>query len=143
MTQATPRVPRSGYDQTSGLAYFPRMLDKARAMAKGELREDFRANLGIKLDGRMCDFLRVSYEDVRAQLLAGSSDEAVLEWCQKNGRALSDSDITVWTNFVTKFGWKDDASERLETLKVENGLVGRTDIVTFCHFYDVDEGRAK
>jgi hypothetical protein len=143
MTEKSKRVPCSGYGQTKGLAYFPRMLDKSRLLANDELRDDFKANVGVKMDARMCDFLRVKYMDLVSQVHSGKTDDEVLEWCFQNGRRLTDFDMYVWTAFVTKFGSNDEASQRLEKMKAENGLSGRDDIITFFQFFDVDEGRAK
>jgi hypothetical protein len=42
---------------------------------------------------------------------------------------------------VTKLGWNDFASGRLETLKAQGGLADRTDIQTMPQYFDVDEGR--
>jgi hypothetical protein len=47
---------------TRGMAYFPRMLDKIRLHARGELGTDYHENLGsaTALDGVCCNFLRVN-----------------------------------------------------------------------------------
>ena len=55
------KPPRSAYDKVCGMLYFPRMLDKIRLFAGGELRPDFHANLGKGADGRCADFLRVDF----------------------------------------------------------------------------------
>jgi len=38
--------PKSPKEMTGGMMYFPRMLDKIRLHASGELSEDYHANLG-------------------------------------------------------------------------------------------------
>ena len=89
--------PRSAYDKAGGMTYFPRMLDKIRLFADDQLHPDFHANLGKGADGWCCDFLRIPYPDLRLRVLAGGTDEQVLEWCFANGRRLTDDviDITV------------------------------------------------
>jgi gluconokinase len=47
----------------------------------------------------------------------------------------------VWNQFVTKLGWNDFASARLESLKAQGGLTDRADIQTMPQYFDVDEGR--
>ena len=38
--------PKSPKEMTNGMMYFPRMLDKIRLHARGELHEDYRENFG-------------------------------------------------------------------------------------------------
>jgi len=46
---------RSPFAKINGFVYFGRMLDKIRMHAKGELPEDYQANLGKGFDDwRMC-----------------------------------------------------------------------------------------
>src|SRR5438270_2396799 len=93
-----PTGPR---EMTRGMAYFPRMLDKIRLHARGELGSDYHRNLGRgqAADGKCSDFLRVKYEDLRERVLQGGSDEEILDWCFEKGRRLSEGDLTVWNGF--------------------------------------------
>ena len=86
----TTKPPRSANDETSEMRYFPRMLDKIRLHAKGELRPDFHENLGKGMDARCCDFLQVAYTSLKRLVLASRMDEEILEWCYTNGRRLSE-----------------------------------------------------
>ncbi|NBV86721.1 MAG: DUF5069 domain-containing protein [Verrucomicrobia bacterium] len=132
---------RSPYDKTSAIVYFGRMLDKIRLNAQGALPQDYIANLGEGFDLRCVDFLKVSYADLCAQVLAGASDEAALEWCFSHGRRPSEEEIEVWNEFMRKRGWNDVASGRLKERLAECGFSDRTDIHTFFDFIDLDEGR--
>ena len=135
------KPPRSASDETSGMRYFPRMLDKIRLHAKGELRPDFHENLGKGMDTRCCGFLRVDYDTVKNRVIEGGTDEEILEWCFASGRRLNDADLFVWNGFASKIGWNDFASNRLKQLKAESGLSHRDDIQTMGDFFEVDEGR--
>ncbi len=75
------KPPGSAYETIDGMLYLPRMLSKIRLFAQGELRPDFHANLGKGADGWCCNFLRVNYAELRDRVLAGGSDEEILEWC--------------------------------------------------------------
>ncbi len=77
---------------TRGMMYFPRMLDKIRLHAGGELHEDYHENLGAprSLDGACCNFLRVNHADLRERVLQGGTDEEILEWCFNTGRRLNE-----------------------------------------------------
>ncbi len=123
------------------MAYFPRMLDKIRLHAAGELHPDYHSSVGKGADGRCCAFLRVEYEALKQRVLVGGSDEEVLEWSFENGRRLDEADTMVWNGFILKLGWKDFASGRLQKVKAGSGLSGRDDIQTMAEFFEVDEGR--
>lgn len=143
---AMPRPPRSAYDQTLGLAFFPRTLDKIRLHAAGELPAEYHANLGQGADARLCRFLRIEYDKLRERVLAGGADEEILEWCFETGRRLSEEDRQIYTKFSEKLGWRDEdngATQRLEKFKSEAGLGHRDDILTIFDFFEVDEGRRK
>jgi len=135
--------PKSPKEMTGGMMYFPRMLDKIRLRARGELGEEYHANLGKAraADGACSNFLRVKYEGLRDRVLAGGSDEEILEWCYKNGRRLNRGDLVVWNGFVSKLGWNDFVTSVLEEQKQKCGFAHRTDIVTVPDFIDLDEGR--
>jgi hypothetical protein len=135
--------PKSPKEMTSGMMYFRRMLDKIRLHARGELGQDYHANLGHRkaADGACVNFLRVNYADLRDRVLAGGSDEEILEWCFEQGRRLNQGDLIVWNGFISKFGWNDFATPVLERQKRKAGIEGRTDIITIPDLIDLDEGR--
>ena len=138
------QVPRSAYDLTGGLVYFARMLNKIRLHAAGRLRSDFHANLGDGFDGRCCRLLGVEYAALCEHVVAGGTDDEVLEWCQMHGHRLTDEQILVWNKFMVKRGWRDEddgSTQELEEYKAASGLSHRTDLVTFFDYYEVDEGR--
>src|SRR5690348_3678888 len=99
--------PKSAYEKTNGMTWFPRMLDKIRLHAGGGLHPDFHASLGLPLgmDGFCCRYLRVAYSDLKNRVLEGGADEQILQWCFERGRTLDETDLIVWNEFVRKFGW--------------------------------------
>ena len=137
------QVPRSALDLAGGMNYFPRMLDKIRKHAAGRLKTDYHGNLGNGADSWCTGFLRIDYDALKARVLAGGTDEEILQWCYENGRELNALDLRIWNSFIAKLGWNDAATKRLEEVKQENGLGDREDIITMPQFFDVDEGRAK
>ena len=68
------------------MMYFPRMLDKIRLDARCDMAEDYHPNLGrtAAADGGCCNFLRANYAALRERVLAGGTDEEILEWCFEN-----------------------------------------------------------
>ena len=136
------QLPRSPYDALRGLAYFPRMLDKIRIHAAGNLPQPYLEHLGDGFDGRCVRLLGVTYDDVKQHVLAGESDEAALEWCLANGRNPNEEEIDVWSNFMKKRGWRDEAYERVVFRIKESGLEARAaECVTMFDYIDIDEGR--
>ena len=135
--------PKSPKEMTGGMMWFPRMLDKIRMHARGELGEDYRTRLGKTraADGMCLSFLRMNYNDLRDRVLADGSDEEILEWCYENGRRLNEGDLRVWNGFISKLGWNDFATPVLDKQKQENGITDRVDIVTIPDLIDLDEGR--
>ncbi len=125
------------------MTYLPRMLDKIRLRAKGELDEAYHANMGIRrsADGMCLNFLRVNYDELRERVLQGGSDEEILEWCFEKGRRLNEGDLMVWNEFMTKFGWKDFRTPVLEQMKQELGIADRADIETIGDMIDFEEKR--
>jgi gluconokinase len=136
-------APKSFHEKVGGMMYFPRMVDKIRLFAKGELRQDCHANLGgaARADGLCCHFLRVEYAALKKRVLEGGTDEEILEWCFSTGRRMDETDIFIWNEFMRKRGWNDEASGRLSDWKKESGHTDRGDLMTIPDYTDVLEGR--
>ena len=128
---------RSSYEKVGGIVFFGRMLDKIRLHAQGKLPADY--NRGFGFDGRCIRFLHVDYDALVKHALQGGTDEELLEWCFQNGRRPNDEEILVWNAFLTKRGWRDEASDELKKFKEKRGFAHRDDIQTFCDFHKADE----
>ena len=135
------KYPRTPYDTIHGLVYFPRMVDKIRLHAAGQLGEDYIPNLGQAFDDRCCSLLGVNYEELAAVVRNGASDEEAWNWALQQGKAPTEEQIEVWNAFMTKRGWRDDTRERLVFRLKEGGFEKRTDIQTMFDYIDLDEGR--
>ncbi len=135
------KYPKSPQEKVGGIVYFGRMVEKIRQLAAGELPPDLHANLGKGFDERCVDFLGVKYEDLRAQVAGGLSDQQALEWCFANGTKPTDGQIEVWNGFMSKRGWNDEVTDILVRRKKESGFESRDDIQTMFQYIDADEGR--
>lgn len=136
---------RGPSDQIHGLVYFGRMLDKIRLAAAGKLPEAWQAPRGTSMkgsfDARCCRFLRIDYAALEAETLKGDkSDEQLLEWAFQQGRRPSEEEIEIWNAFLTKRGWRDAGTQRLNERLAEIGLPPGT-AQTMFEFIDLDEGR--
>lgn len=135
---------RGPFDQVRGIVYFGRMLDKIRLQAEGKLPEGWKAARGTEMKGsfdwRCCRFLHIDYAALEAETLNGGSDEEILAWAFVNGREPDEQEIEVWNGFMTKRGWRDAGTQRLNERLVEIGLPAGT-VQTMFEFIDLDEGK--
>lgn len=132
---------RSPYDTVGGIVYIGRLLDKIRLHAAGQLPEDYHKNLGGGFDGRACQFLGVDYAALVTRTKQGGPDADILQWCFKQGRQPSETDIEIWNEFLRKRGWNDDASERLAEISKRLPPQWHGKIHTFFDLIEVDEER--
>lgn len=140
-----PHVPglRSPYDKSvGGLHHFGRMLDKIRLMHAGQLPEDFHRNYGLSvgLDGQLCGFLNVKFEEVDARVKEGGDDAAIAEWVFARGLRPNRMQTLVWNEHSRKYGWNDRASAYLQNLKQEAGAANLTACTSF-DLIEISEGR--
>ena len=137
------KIPCSPTEETNGMVWFPRMLDKIRMHATGELNQEYIPWLGIGFDGRCLRYLRITYSNLVARVLQGGTNEEILQWCFTHGRDLSNEDIIIWSDFLRKRGLRDSPEilADLEDSKLKSGLSDRTDLDTYFLFNDADEGR--
>jgi gluconokinase len=150
MAQSYPTIIpglRSPLERVNGIVYFGRMLDKMRLAAAGKLPPDWEEARGTKhptsFDSRCCRFLRVDYAALEAEARKGGrSDEELLEWAVRHGRRPNEEEIEIWNAFMTKRGWRDAGTQRLNERLAELGLQPGT-VETMFEFIDLDEGRLK
>jgi len=148
MAQSYPTIIpglRSPSDPVNGLVYFGRMLDKIRLAAAGKLPEGWQPARGTSrkgsFDARCCRFLHIDYAALEAETLKGDKTDAeLLAWAFRQGREPGEEDIEVWNAFMTKRGWRDAATERVNSRLAEIGLPPGT-VQTMFEFIDLDEGR--
>ncbi len=124
------------------------MIDKIRLFSAGKLPKDWHAARGVatmkkSFDGLCCQFLHVDYESIEAESLKGDkTDDELLEWVFKKGRRPSEDEIEIWNAFMTKRGWRDVATKRLNERLAEIDLPPGT-VQTMFEYIDLDEGRLK
>src|SRR3954469_1921815 len=109
---------RSPFDQIKGIVHFGRMLDKMRLAAASNLPPEWEASRGVKsptsFDSLCCRFLQINYAALEAETLKGDrSDEQLLEWAFQNGHKPTEEEIEIWNGYMTKRGWRDSATKRL------------------------------
>jgi hypothetical protein len=133
----------SAYEKLGGIVWVPRMIQKIRLRAVGNLPADFLENMGKGFDGRCVRFLGISYDELVARVLKGATNDEILAWIMEVGTKPNPEQIVVWNEFMSKRGWRDtdQPPEKMRDYKQKYGLGHRDDILTYFDFYDVDEGR--
>jgi hypothetical protein len=131
-----PRVEglRSPYDKTlGGLHHLGRMLDKIRLRQAGKLPEDYHRNYGLSvgLDGNLCGFLNLKFEDIEARVQEGGTDAEVAEWIFARGLRPNRTQANIWNEFVRKLGWNDRFSSFVAKVKAEAGWAAHPVCTTF------------
>lgn len=135
---------RSPYLKVGRLVFFGRMIDKIRLQLANALPADYQPNYGDAnpgvFDARCCRFLGVSHSEVVAAVRTGKSDAELLAWCHERGGARTDEQCEIWNAFMSKRGWRDEASPRLQARVRECGFENHG-IETYFDLIEVDEGR--
>jgi hypothetical protein len=131
-----PRVEglRSPYDKTlGGLHHLGRMLDKIRLKEAGTLPEHFHRNYGLSigLDGQLCGFLGVKFEEVEAKVKAGAGEAEVAEWIFSTGLRPNRMQTHVWNEHSRKIGWNDRVTTYAAAIKREAGWEHITALTSF------------
>ena len=102
-----------------------------------------RAAVKRSFDWRCCLFLKIDYAALEAETLKDDKTDAeLLEWALQHGRQPGDQEIEVWSGFMTKGGWRDAGTQRLNERLSEFGLPPGT-VQTMFDFIDLDEVRLK
>lgn len=140
-----PRVDglRSPYDKTvGGLHHLGRMVDKIRLRQAGTLPEHFHRNYGLSigLDGQLCGFLGVKFEDVEAKVQAGLADAELAEWIFATGLRPNRMQVHVWNEHSRKIGWNDRVSAYSAKVRQEPGWEHITATTSF-DMIEQSEGR--
>jgi hypothetical protein len=140
-----PRVEnlRSPSDKTlGGLHHLGRMIDKIRLKLAGRLPEDYHRNYGLSvgLDGNLCGFLNVKFEDVEARVAQGGTDEEIAEWVFARGLRPNRVQALVWNDFSRKMGWNDRVSSFVAKVKAAAGMADHPACTTF-ELIDIGEDR--
>ena len=133
---------RSARDQVSGIYVFGRILDKIRLDAEGKLPAGYHVGIvsgNRTFDDRVCKFLGVDFDELKARTLHGGSDEEVLDWCFENGTRPTPEQIEIWNGFMFKRGWRDASG--FEKDKADGGFEDRDEVMTYFDLFDAEEGR--
>ncbi len=139
-----PRCLRSPRERLDGYVILPRLIDKVRAYARGELPKEYHRNLlrpGVTLDGRFLRFTGLDADALRAAILSTTSDEEVVRWIAQQGVVHSDEEKRQWAIQVESYRPEGRVLAFLQA--ASPALAAKVDLSRFSLFdvIDMDEGR--
>jgi uncharacterized protein DUF5069 len=146
LTMTTPQYPRSPKALVGGIAHLGRFIDKIRLRHAGDIQDYNYITVGF--DKYLVDFLKIDPKAFEQRVLAGGSDEEMLEWVRAHGRTLSEHEIAQWSKGLLSSGPKDDAAQqrfqaRLQDIASKRGVPVSTlpAVSTWADAIELDEGR--
>jgi hypothetical protein len=117
------------------------MVDKIRALSRGEPHPEYVENFEKDCDQKCAMFLGVNYELLVSYVNEGLTDQAILQSCFGMGHRRSGGEIHMWNEFMRKRGWNDELSATLENEKKKHAMLSRSEIQTVFQFMDAESGR--
>jgi hypothetical protein len=139
---AALRSPRETLD---GYIILPRLIDKVRVQARGELPAAYQRNLlhrGVTLDGRFLAFTELEGEALRTVILSCETDEPVAQWVAQHATRHSADEKQRWAAEVE--GYRPIGRVLLLYLQsTVPDLAAQIDcaLVSLLDLIDMDEGR--
>ena len=143
---ADKQYPRSPKALLGGIAHLGRFIDKIRLRNAGRIQDYNYMTVGF--DKSLIDFLQIDPKMFEQRVLAGGSDEDLLEWVGAHGRKHSDQEITQWSHSMLTSGPKDDAAHqrfqgRLKDIAAKRGVAPGVlpAVSTWADVIELDEER--
>jgi hypothetical protein len=132
LTRHPPRSPRV---RLGGYVQLPRILDKARAAAAGQLGDyDFPA----PLDRHFYTFTGITPDELLALVQTGASDTEVISWIQARVTRTS-TEIGAWSTWLAGHAPADTEMHAWFSGEIARLAPGRDDLRTYFDLLDLDD----
>ena len=144
MDSAKPVPLRSPRESLGGYLLLPRLIDKVRLLASGQLPQVYAAHVlgsGVTLDGRFLSFTGLDAEALRQAILSSRTDTEVLTWVQNHARPTTAMERGAWVEQIASY--RPDAALMEYRKTAYPKLAARVDvsILSVLDLIDMDEGR--
>jgi len=143
---AEQQYPRSPKALLGGIAHLGRFIDKIRLRNAGKFQEYNYITVGF--DKYLIEFLGIDAKAFEQRVLAGGTDEELLEWVRTHGRKPSEQEIAQWSKNLLSSGPKDDAARqrfqgRLQEIATKRSVAVSSlpPVSTWADVIELDEGR--
>jgi hypothetical protein len=139
------QYPRSPKVLLGGLAHLARLIDKIRLRHAGLIQDYNYLTTGF--DKSLIELLNLDAQAFEQRVLAGGTDEVLLEWVRTHGKALSEAEIRLWSRKVLTAEPGDEAARkrfqgRLLDVAAKRGVsLESLPSVTRVGVIELDEGR--
>ncbi|MBS0159767.1 MAG: DUF5069 domain-containing protein [Nitrospira sp.] len=136
---------RSPRERLGGYVLLPRLIDKVRLQARGQLQPEYEENLlsqdPTKLDGQFLAFTGLDGEQLRRVILSEASDGAVLAWVESRACPHTAAEKDEWAEKIKAY--RPDAARVAYRRRVYPDLAAKVDVESLDVFdlIDMDEGR--
>ena len=104
------QYPRSPKVLLGGIAHLARFIDKVRLRHAGQIQDYNYITVGF--DKYLIDFLQIDPQAFEQRVLAGKTDEELLEWLRHHGRQVTEAEIREWTEGLLARSPKDEAARQ-------------------------------
>ena len=140
-----PNIPlRSPRASLGGYVLLPRLIDKVRLLAKGQLPQAYVTNVlkpGVTLDGRFLTYTGVDAESLRQAILSSQTDEEVLAWAQTHAKPATAEDNRAWAKQLAEYRPDDHVVEYRKRVYPEPASMIDIASLSVFDLIDLDEGR--
>jgi hypothetical protein len=135
---------RSPRETLGGYILLPRLIDKVRLLAQGQLPQAYAANVlgtGFTLDGRFLSFTGLNAEVLRQVILSSRTDDEVLAWVQEHARPTTAEENRMWAEQIDRY--RPDVAIVEYRERVYPELAAQVDVgsLSVLDMIDMDEGR--
>jgi uncharacterized protein DUF5069 len=140
------QYPRSPKMLLGGIAHLARFIDKIRLRHAGLIQDYNYITVGF--DKHLIEFLHIDPKAFEALVLAGRSDQELLDWVKAQGEPRTPEEIAQWNQILLSSRPKDDAARqrfqnRLQEIAVKRGtpVTSLPSVSTWAEVIELDEGR--
>ena len=132
-------IPSPYRPHACGLMHLPRFIGKIRKSLSQELPKSYQRNFTKGFDRFLCLHLGIEPQSV-VEIVKNSLNEIELD---KKLLELLPEDLRVheWNRKMCQMGMSVMGREKLEEVKTDMGVTGRSDLLSFADLIDYDEGR--
>lgn len=140
------QYPRSPKILLGGIAHLARFIDKIRLRHAGLIQDYNYITVGF--DKYLIDFLQIDPQAFVQKVLAGHTDEELLEWIRHHGRQVTETEITEWSDALLARTPGDESARqrfqgRLDEIARKRGVPVESlpRVTTWADVIEVDEER--
>jgi len=140
------QYPRSPKMLLGGIAHLARFIDKIRLRHAGLIQDYNYITVGF--DQHLIEFLHIDPKAFEALVLAGQSDQELLDWIKAQGEPGTPEEIAQWNQILLSSRPKDDAARqrfqnRLQEIAAKRGtpVTSLPSVSTWAEVIELDEER--